>query len=336
MAIHVTGFADLTGTRLAGVIWLDVGLLLLWMACRIALIDPVRCGAAALLIATAPLVIYSGSYVTNDAASILAGSLVLFAAALAWKNPGRSSTVLLLCTGLFVASIKLTNALPVAAISILFAILLMKDRADDQGGLKSIPKIVRSWLPNGGALLIGGLISVVAWAAIERKLSIINPKQLPTLNVLRQGQLGLTTILRESVSMWTPLTGSYDAFRSNASAIVPESSESQNIQLVTATVLAYLVVAGSLSGMFVRIRKWYHWLGFTSFATLYLGGLVLGISIWASYNADPGISGRYGLAMVPLIIVSLVAAARGRFVVLGLWAWGLLSFGLSIYFMLSG
>jgi len=95
-------FADLTGTRLAGVIWLDVGLLLLWMACRIALIDPVRCGAAALLIATAPLVIYSGSYVTNDAASILAGSLVLFAAALAWKNPGRSSTVLLLCTGLFV------------------------------------------------------------------------------------------------------------------------------------------------------------------------------------------------------------------------------------------
>jgi len=121
------------------------------MACRIALIDPVRCGAAALLIATAPLVIYSGSYVTT------------------MRHPFRRFTVCLLLRSLgrtqdaapqFCALYRIVCCLDqidqcvaVAAISILFAILLMKDRADDQVSEVNT-KIVRSWLPNGGALLI--------------------------------------------------------------------------------------------------------------------------------------------------------------------------------------
>jgi hypothetical protein len=84
----------------------------------------------------------------------------------------------------------------------------------------------------------------------------------------------------------------------------------------------------------VSRRRWSHWVGLVTVAMLYVGGIVLGASVYLTYRTDPQIQGRYGLALVPLLIMALVASARGRWIVWGLWALGVVTFGMSLYFML--
>ena len=106
-------------------------------------------------------------------------------------------------------------------------------------------------------------------------------------------------------------------------------------EAVLEKLLEYLLIAGGLAGVFVTPRRWFHWLGLVTLPTLYLGGFVLGVSVYVTYNADPSLSGRYGLALAPMLVVALVASIRGVWIVRGLWAFGLLTLVSSLYFMLG-
>jgi hypothetical protein len=332
--IHVLGIDDLTATRLTGLVWLVLGLLLFWAAGRVMGVPPPVLGAGALLIATAPLVIYTTSYVSNDAAAVFAGALVLFVGALAYKQPGRWMTPVMVLVGLFVGSLKLNDVLPVVVISFLFALAAgAKLRGEEE---MSVVEAVRWWWPRGGSILLGSIICVVGWLVIERKLAIINPRDLPTFAVLRVGHYGYSTIAREALSMFQPLTGAYDPFRTSSLATPASSVVSTDLQSVLATVLAYLVIAGALAGLFVSPRRWSHWLGLVSVPVLYVGGVVLGISVYLTYNSDPGLSGRYGLVLAPFVVMALTSALRGAWLIWALWIFGLTTFALSFYFMFAG
>jgi hypothetical protein len=141
----------------------------------------------------------------------------------------------------------------------------------------------------------------------------------------------MAMILQEASSLLLPLTGSFDVFRTSAVAPVVQTSSSQ-VQSLMGTLLGYLVVAGGLAGLFVCPRKWSHWLGLISLLVLFVGGVVLGVSLFRTYDINPGLSGRYGLAVAPLLIMGLVASARGRWVTRGLWVFGLLALACSLYF----
>ena len=104
---------------------------------------------------------------------------------------------------------------------------------------------------------------------------------------------------------------------------------------VAATVLAFLAVAGGLGGLFVARRTWSHALGLVTMATLFCGGIALGYAIHYSYKVDPGVNGRYGLALAPMLVVALVASARGDWVRRGLWAVGLLTLVVDCYAMVA-
>ena len=62
-----------------------------------------------------------------------------------------------------------------------------------------------------------------------------------------------------------------------------------------------------------------------SLAALYIGGVLLGLGLWWTYNVDPGLVGRYGLSVAPLLALSLVAAVRGKWILRTLWGFSLRS-----------
>jgi hypothetical protein len=336
LAVFVFGFSDLTGTRATGIVWLVLGLLLLWVACRVLEIDPMRIGVIILLIVVAPVTIYSASNVTNDAASIATGGLVLLVGALAWKHPGRWTLPVMAAAGAFVVQCKLSDALPVVVVAGLFAIAAVQHRHKrgliSRGGGDAL----RYWGSTGGALLCGAVLSAGVWVATSNSLAIVDPRNLAVFDVLRTHPVSLTLILRESLTMIGPLTESFNAFRSGPGAGPQGSAMSIDLAGISAKLFTYLLVAGGLSGLFVRPRKWFHDMGLLTLPALYLGGVILGLSLHWTYNIDPSLSGRYGLALGPFLAIALVASAEGQWVRRSLCCFGLIMLAADFSFMLAG
>ena len=184
-------------------------------------------------------------------------------------------------------------------------------------------------------LLAGGAICTVCWVIINRNLNLIAPKELPSFDVLRTVPVGISLIARESITMLNPLANSFYVFRTDAAGSEIGPFAIRNLQPITASVLEYLFVAGGLAGLFVKARKWNHWLGLISLITLYFGGIVVGIGLWKTYGTDPSVSGRYGLAVAPLLAIALVVSLRGRWVLSTLWAFSVALFGITFVYMLA-
>jgi hypothetical protein len=201
---------------------------------------------------------------------------------------------------------------------------------DDALKHPSFRVFLKRWGPNGGALLVGGLASLFAWIVIERKLAIIDPRTLPSFDVLRTGRRGLGPIAREALTFFGPVTDAYTGFRPG---LAPRA---QDAATVIEYLLRMLLLAGGLAGLFVRRRDWYHVLGLLTIPMLYIGGVALGVAVWYAYNADPGLAGRYAMALAPLLIVTLVAAARGKWAFRGLWTFAVLTFTLTLSVTLVG
>ena len=122
-------------------------------------------------------------------------------------------------------------------------------------------------------------------------------------------------ILNETTRLLSPITDSY----------VSPDTLSQDLQAFFTQLLKALVLAGGLSGLFVSARKWNHWIGITALGSLVIGGALFGASLKLIYQIDPGLSGRYGLAVGPLLILALVAGASGVWVIRALWLFALAS-----------
>jgi hypothetical protein len=118
--------------------------------------------------------------------------------------------------------------------------------------------------------------------------------------------------------------------------VTPEGLLSQNLQVFMGNVLQYLILAGGLAWLFVRPRRWSHWLGVVALPVLYLGGVVLAASVYLTYDANPGVSGRYGLSLAPVLVLGLIGSLRGRWAGRMLGIFAVASVALSFYFMLDG
>jgi hypothetical protein len=336
LAVHVVGLSPLSGTRAVGALWLAMGLLLLWAAGRVMRLDPKVIGVVVLLVAVSPTVIYEGSIVTNTASMIFMGSLVLLAGALAYRYPGRWVPPTLFAVGVFAAAAKETGAFAAVVVALLFAICTYVRRPAAEGRAAAAWAWFRRWLPSGGALAVGAVLTVVAWSVISRQLSLITPKTLPSLGVLRGYPVGVALIAREATLLLTPGTGSFAPFRSNNSATVPATSAlAQHLQTITSLLLGYLFIAGGAAGLFVRRRQWNHWLGLLTLPVLFVGGIILGVGIWLTYNADPGLGARYGLPLLPFLALALVVSVRGKWVLGGLWTVAVGLCGLDFFYLLA-
>jgi len=282
-------------------------------------------GAGILVLATAPVVIYHTAIISNDVPSILGGSLVALLGALAWKRPGRWSVPALGITAFCLVAIKTTELFPVTIVAALFLLRACAEAApwDRQTWAANLKPVARRWLHDGGALLIGGVASAVVWIFLNRWLALIDPKQLATFGILRTHAVTSTLIMREAIFLLGPTTDSY----------VSPATLGSNLQVVLADLLRFLLIAGALAGLFVSPRRWFHWLGLVIVPVLFAGGFLFGLGLRINYAIDPGLSARYALPAAPLLILTLIAAVRGKWVVRGLWAFGLASFALTFFTM---
>lgn len=335
LAVHVAGLSDLSGTRAVGGLWLAAGLLLLWAAGRVMGLDPKVVGAGVLLVAVSPVVVYESSIVSNTASMVFAGSLVALASALAWRRPGRWVAPTLFGVGILAVALKETGSFPVLVASILLAMYAYTSCPHEGGRLRTAWRAMLRWLPNGGAMLIAALLGVVAWTVTSQRLALIDLKTLPSMGVLRGYPVDVGMIAKEALLLLLPATADYAPFRAIASTTVAASSLlSTNLQQIIGTVVGYLFLGGAAAGAFVRRRQWYHWMGLFSIPVVFVGGLVMGIGIWLSYNADPGLGARYGLSLLPFMALALVAAVRGRFLLGSLWAFAAGTGAVTLYFTL--
>jgi hypothetical protein len=152
---------------------------------------------------------------------------------------------------------------------------------------------------DGGALLAGGLVATLVWVSIHRALALIDLKEEPSFEALRRVPHGFDVIVRGAVTLLHP------ASEELAVALSSPSTLNRPVQEALGATLSYLLIGGALTGLFVSRRRWSHALGLIAVPTLYLGGVALGVAIVRTYGITPGLSGRYGMSMAPLLALVL-------------------------------
>jgi hypothetical protein len=335
VGVHVFGMKSLTAARLTGALWVSAGMLLLWMAAALLGVSIKRRIPGILILVSAPVVLYQTSIVSNEAPGVFAGSLIAFLGVLAWVRPGRWTKPALGAAAFFVATLKLDDVLPVVVVAGVLACASWSKIAPHGGVSRNdVRAWFRLWWPCGGMLLLGAAVSSLAWIIIDNRLDLIDPRTLPTFDVLRGTPVSLSLLAKEAISMLNPLGGAYFSFHTNATGLDVGPALSLNLQHITATASEYLLLGAGLAIAFVRRKTWAHWTGFLSLVVLYVGGIVLGIGIWLTYRCDPALSSRYGLAIAPLLVLALVALVRGRWVLASLWAYAVSVFALAFVFMI--
>jgi hypothetical protein len=334
--IHILGIHRLPGTRITGAIWLAAGLLFMWLAAVILGFSWELAAAAALFVAAAPNVLLASSIVNDDAAAVLAGGLVAALGAAAWRMPNRLPWWMFALGGFVVVALKTTFLLPVIPVAGLLAIATWSTRARSEGLISALWTSLRRWLPQGGALLLGGLAAAVIWSIIFRQLALVNLKTFVPLQLAGSLQTSIGGLMGNAVAMFSPFTGSpAPNFQWTITGAVPSTIWSSSLESLDGELIEMLVIAAGLSCLFVKERRWPHWLGGASLLTLFFGGWAVGIGFMLTYNYNTPLPGRYGISVAVLMILALIGALRGRWAQLLFLMFSLVSFGLAFVFMLA-
>lgn len=294
VAEKALGISSLEAIRLVGLLWLITGLLVLWKTSLMLNVAPVPMLATLLAIGAAPNVVYYSSIVSNDSAGILFGALAAFLGALAFTR-GRRYLAAGVVLGATAAMTKTSCALPVGVVGLILVV----------ASLRAIPASVRnrSELRTTGLGMMGGaVVGTLAWVAYYRSSATIEPKTLPTFDVLRTGPVNFGTLLGQAESFLAPLTDSYNPF-------VAWNGEIYGL-LATLSLLA--IVAGLVGGAYSQEQSWWSFAGPIVLVCLYVGGVIIGFGIWRAYDINPGVSGRYALSMLPITALIMPAGIQRR------------------------
>lgn len=129
-----------------------------------------------------------------------------------------------------------------------------------------------------GLGMIGGASAgTLLWIGYYRTVASIEPKKLPTFEVLRSGPVDFGDIY-------------------NVLAILG--------------ILA--LAAGLAAGAYTRERSWWSVSGPIVLACLYVGGVIIGLGIWRAYDVNLGVSARYALPMLPLVALIVPIGLQRR------------------------
>jgi hypothetical protein len=306
-AHNILGFDnDLRATRTTSIAWLVLGLVLLWIAGRIMAMSPLVLGSAILILTTSPAVLYFSGTVSNDVTAIFSAGLVAMVGALAYRRVGgRWQIAGLFVAGFFAAALKNTNLLVVLVVALLLGIAAINRRSADEDWAS----VSRRWLRSGGVLLLGGLIAALLWTAIHDHIALIAVADDPAFDALRNGSRSPGAIISAGVSILWLLTG--DPGTVVLASLSPATMD-QDVLDPFYALLACLPIVGGLVALFVSPRRWPHLLGLVSLAVLCVGGMALALGFVLLYDQDPVAPARYGLSLIPLLMLAFSGSLTGR------------------------
>lgn len=278
--------------RLVGISWLVGGLLLLWAASRLLRVPRIPMLATIAVIAASPNVTYYSSIVSNDSAGIFFGALAAYFGARSFTRGERYLGVGIVL-GVAAALVKTSCALPVGVVGlILLAYSIWKGNQTGESR--------RDMRSTGLGMISGAVAGTLLWVMYYRTVATIEPKKLPTFDVLRTGPVNIGNILGQAKSFLAPLTDAYNPF----------SAWNGEVYGLLTTLTMLTIVAGLIAGAYSRERSWWAVSGTIVVVSLYLGGVVIGIGIWRAYDINPGVSARYALPMVPLVALIVPAGIQ--------------------------
>ncbi len=287
-----------TTGRLTGALWLAAGLVLIWL-CMAELVVPLAIRLVILaLVITAPLVIEASSVITPDATALLAGAAVLHAV-LRIDRGARWWPAGLVAIG--AVALKSTNVLAVVLGIVYLGMRHLQLGREARWGLRDRTAIRRSVLAIaamvGGALIVGA-----AWGVYSSSRARVPTLDIPMARRFHTESIGIDEFLRNVPAGITPLDAPYVPSEMKAPWVEPFALLVDRFFLVGLASAALLGVPGS------RQRG----LAMATFVTLALMGPIFVIVNFVFQGTYVGIPHRYGLSLVPALVVSAVALLANR------------------------
>ncbi|WP_062464815.1 ArnT family glycosyltransferase [Demequina soli] len=318
LAAVVPGVDFLTAARLMGVLWLALGMQMMFAALRRWRVDPAAAIVAPLLLPAFPRVLHAVTTVNPDASSIVIGASAIWLAARMFVDDDVDWRLASLLAGL-AGMAKTIAAVPFIALGALLAFRMLRDWRRKQ------PRIKDLWIVVGmaGAILVPyGLWQ--AWQGGRGDPSWQNP--LVGLNTRDVTGLPGSEWLETAFSGLNLASDFY-------------LQEPLNVALMLAwTRLLNVLVIGAIFAVIVACAK--------DPARRTLGWMVLAgtilyptiVQVQAYFNTVvpqyfPNVTGRYGLALIPGAVACIVVAAHKagyRWLVYALSVLGLVVLGVVI------
>jgi hypothetical protein len=313
--------------RLMGGVLLGAGLVLTYLAgLRLGL----RSGAllaALTLVPVTSAVLHASSTVNPDATAVLAGGLVLFAA-VAWEQR-RLGTLGLAVAGALATGMKLTNLLVVAAVATWLVVrsgtpgvVVGHVRAGwRKAGLgghgANTDRTASSPVPLGtsdhrndgtraaAALLAGAVAAGGGWLLFDRLRATIDPVMVPQNRLsMAHGIPALSVIFSSSnLFSWLPPIDGYDLVTFKSTSVTDFR------------VFIALLFAGAMLLATLRLSSRRDSLGVLGAAgtAIALAGAPLFLvvnTVVSNVTTDP--TPRYGMSLLPVMVVVLASMVRGR------------------------
>jgi hypothetical protein len=302
----------LTSVRLAGLVWVVLEVVALWLLLAEVGADLWRRSALILLVVGSLAVLEATATVNIDATSIPLGAAALWAV-LRWE---RSKVGWWLPVGLaaLCAFTKVTNLLGIGVVLLYLVIRAVTTLRATDGGTdttswrvflrpRALPDAVRRYVVLIGLTGIALVVPSVFWLACERFLQVVPPSTIPMLQRFR-----ITTF------PWAELSSSWKQGVSPLSSPnhIPELTSGRStfwVAAVDATLMVVAVAGTIVAGKTTRLRA----VGASVLTVAVLVGpaiVVFNAVVQSIYVVVPP---RYALSIVPaLVAVGVAALARRR------------------------
>ena len=295
--VEATTPADdlVTAGRLAGGVWLGLGLLITYLAGRRRGVGRAPLLVTGALLAAAPGLQFTGGTITPDAWGLLVGAVLLLAVTWWEERPTNGRTAVLVLVAVVVALVKLTFLVGVAAVA--FYLLLGRAREDaDDTGPGPLRRAVTGLVTGGVAVAAAG-----AWLVVVSSRPQMDPADLPDM----------VTRFQATAFPWTGLMDNSLVLLQPLAAPVPVGTLSY-VVLATSLVSLVLLSGTVAAAVFGAAPPRSTALARATLLAAVLGALalvVMGYVFSSSYFPLPP---RYGMALLAPMAVVTASCLRTR------------------------
>ncbi|GAC1337393.1 MAG: hypothetical protein NVSMB29_01690 [Candidatus Dormibacteria bacterium] len=285
--------SSVSAGRVLGILWLAVGVILLWASlAELGIAPEVRVIAIAPVIVT-PAVLDAHAFITNDATAMVAGAALLLVT-LRWEK-ARSPAWLALAIAAFAGATKLTNLLGVGAMALYLVVRALRNVATQQPAEGSVRNRWRAVGLACGMVGVGLGVGAV-WSKVAAATVIPGHPTNPLEGMFHVDHLSLGHIAAQFGDVLSPVSGN------------PHVSPLVNHEIFSTLSFALnlLIVGGCLAAAAASpagSRR--EGLGLSAFALMGAAGPVLIVLGYVSTHTAFLIPERYGLVLVPMLVVTL-------------------------------
>ena len=296
-----------TAARLAGGLWLGLGIALTYVAGRRRGVGRAPMLVVGALLAAAPGLQFPSGTITPDGWGLLVGALLLLAVTWWEDAPSGRRAALLVAVAVVVTLVKMTNLVGVAAVA--FYLLLSSGRDDDElverdedGDAPDRPRGSRAGRVVTGLVTGGTAVAAAgAWMAYVSTRSQMDPADLPDMATrFLVPEFPLTGLVDNALVLVQPLA-----------APVPVGTLTYSV-LGTALVSLMLVSGTFAAAVFASAPARTVALARGVLLAAVLGSTALVVVGYVTSGAYFPLPPRYGLALVAPMAVVVAACLRTR------------------------